>query len=206
MNSGLEEVCTGTFSAKSAATFRIRTRCPFMVWSSGRDLYELPFGRGKALGGSLTGPLEKIISGWQLTGITTFQSGFPLTATLSFDNTNTGGLNVPDRIGNPQLPSSERSIDRWFDTSALALPPQFVQGNAGRNYLDAPGYKNFDIGLIKNIRIGENKLVQFRAEFFNAFNNVNFDPPDMVFGVQTFGRISSAGLSREIQFGLKVQF
>ena len=169
-------------------------------------LYELPFGRGKALGGSLTGPLEKIISGWLLTGISTFQSGFPLTATLSFDNTNTGGLNIPDRITNPQLPSSERSIDRWFDTGALALPPQFVQGNAGRNYLDAPGYKNFDIGLIKNMRVGEDTLIQFRAEFFNAFNNVNFDPPDMVFGVQTFGRISSAGLSREIQFGLKVQF
>ncbi len=72
--------------------------------------------------------------------------------------------------------------------------------------MDAPGYKNFDIGLIKNMRVGEDTLIQFRAEFFNAFNNVNFDPPDMVFGVQTFGRISSAGLSREIQFGLKVQF
>ena len=169
-------------------------------------VYELPFGRGRAFGGGLAGPLEKFISGWQLTGIMTLQGGFPLTVSLPFDNTNTGGINIPDRIRNPQLPSSGRTIDRWFDTGAFAVPAPFVQGNAGRNYMDGPGYQNFDLGLIKNVRIGENKLVQFRAELFNAFNHPNFAPPDTTLGVPTFGKISSAAVAREIQFGLKVQF
>ena len=82
-------------------------------------------------------------------------------------------------------------------------PAAFRYGNAGRNILEGPGLRSFDLGLIKNTSIREGHVIQFRAEFFNAWNNVNFGLPDSNIASGAYGTISSAGLSREIQFGLK---
>jgi hypothetical protein len=106
--------------------------------------------------------------------------------------------------GDPSLSDPTRL--RYFNTAAFAAPQQFKFGNAGRNLIRAPGLKNYDTALIKDIPFMERKNLQFRAEFFNAFNLVNFGSPDAVFNSRTFGVITTARPSRSIQFSLKLSF
>jgi hypothetical protein len=171
--------------------------------------YDLPFGKGKkyfADGGWL-------VSGWQSFGIITLQSGRPFTAALlsDIDNSGTGrsilGFGANDRpnvVGDPSL--SNRSPERWFNTSAFAFPAPGRFGNVGRNTLAGPGYENVNFSVLKNTAISERLNLQLRAEFFNLFNHPNFDLPDNFLGSPTFGQISSARDPRHIQFGVKLLF
>lgn len=109
-------------------------------------------------------------------------------------------------VGNPYIPRSERSPDRWFNTSAFAVQPRGTFGNSGRNTVTGPGINNVDASVIKNNRVGERTSVQFRAEFFNVANHPNFDMPNHDVLSPQFGRIFSAQFSRQIQFGLKFIF
>jgi hypothetical protein len=86
------------------------------------------------------------------------------------------------------------------------MPPYGSFGNAGRNILTGPGLGNVNVSLVKNTRLAERVSLQFRAEAFNLFDRANFDLPDIFFGSPTFGRISSAGSPRRMQFGLKLLF
>lgn len=171
---------------------------------------DLPFGRGK---GWLTGRgfISAILTGWSTYGIITLQSGQPFTVALlpENDNSNTGfaslgfgANNRPNRIGSGKL--SNPGPDAWFDGAAFVLADRGSFGNSGRNILDGPEYQDFSLSLLKNTKICEGLDLQFRAEFFNAFNHANFDLPDSFLGSSTFGRINSAQNSRLIQFGLKL--
>ena len=174
--------------------------------------YDLPIGKGHRLLGD-AGWADYLVGGWQTLGIVTLQTGRPFTVAIvsDFDNSNTGrsslGFGANDRpniVGNPEL--SHRTPDRWFNTSAFAFPTFGSFGNAGRNILDGPDYKNFNASLLKNTHFGERLNLQFRAEFFNLFNHPNFDLPDNFLGSPTFGQILSAQAPRHIQFGLKLLF
>jgi hypothetical protein len=163
--------------------------------------YDLPLGRGRLLGG------------WQTFGIWTFQGGRPFTVALlaDLDNSNTGRANLgfgandrPNVLRNPEL--SARTPNRWFDTTAFALPPFGSFGNSGRNILTGPGYQNINASLIKNLTVAEHASLQFRVEAFNVLNRTNFDLPDIFFGSPAFGKIQSAQSPRRIQFGLKLLF
>ena len=83
---------------------------------------------------------------------------------------------------------------KWFDTSCFASPPAGFYGNASRNVLYGPGVHNWDIGIEKNwgLPFGEGSRLQFRGEFFNAFNHAQFGPPNSGTASPTFGLISSA--------------
>ena len=102
--------------------------------------------------------------------------------------------------------------DGWVDSTAFALPPFGSFGNAGRNILTGPGFRNMDFSLLKTMKLTEDWNLQFRAEFFNLFNHPNFDLPNpFVDSPLTFGRIFSArsglpGDARSIQFALKLIF
>jgi len=159
-------------------------------------------------GQKLTGLLGKVIGGWQSSSIITFQSGFPVGITVIGDPANIGlGGQRPNLNGNPNLPDGQRTIDRWFDTSVFSQPAPFTFGNAGRDIVDADGIANFDLSLLKVLKIHETHSLQFRAEFFNAFNSVVFGAPGTRFGSASFGKISSqANDPRQIQFGLKYMF
>jgi hypothetical protein len=84
------------------------------------------------------------------------------------------------------------------------LPPFDTFGTAGINYLWGPGSKNLDFAVLKEFHLTESSRLEFRAEFFNAFNFVNFHNPGATLGTPNYGIITSAGTSREIQFGLKL--
>ncbi len=174
--------------------------------------YDFPFGRGQRYlaGGGWAGAL---LGGWQTYGIVTLQTGRPFTVALlpELDNSNTGrsilGFGANDRpnlVGDPTLANPAPGL--WFNPAAFALPPFGTFGNAGRNLLDGPGLRTWNVSLLKNINLREAADLQFRTEFFNVFNHPNLDLPDNFFGSPTFGQILSAQSPRRIQFALKLLF
>ena len=174
-------------------------------------IWELPLGRGHKYGNTWSRPMDFFLGGWQLTGIHVLQSGFALTATLGGSTVlNLGGERRarPNLVGDPELPESQRTIDRWFNTDAFAVfsPAPQAFGNAGVGIMRGPGLANFDFTLSKNFQINQRRYVQFRTEFFNAFNHANFGPPNIARESSGFGQILTAGNARIIQFGLKFYF
>jgi hypothetical protein len=170
------------------------------------SVYEFPFGSNRRYLSDVHGVVGKIVSGWQMSGIMTLQTGQPLTATLAFDNPNVGeGAKLPNLIGNPN--NGPKTVDEFFNTGAFALPPQFTFGNEGIDVIEGPGIKDVDLSLVKNTPIKERMNLQFRCEAFNAANHPILAQPNSTFGTPQFGQITSTRLdNREIQFALKLSF
>lgn len=181
-------------------------------------VYELPFGRGRHFAGDIRGVGDKLISGWQVEGLTRLLTGSPvITPSNGYDNLNNGGLGYPDQVCSGNFGggrSSAQKVREFFNTSCFVPAgggtigvPNYKFGDAGRNNISGPGTDIWDIALQKNTSITERVLVQFRSEFFNAFNHPNFDFPNNTFATPQFGTITAtASDNREIQFGLKVVF
>jgi hypothetical protein len=173
-------------------------------------IWELPFGRGRRWGNGWNRAMDLAFGGWQVTGIHVLQSGLALTATLSGANVvNLGGERRarPNLVGEPELPESERTLARWFNTeafAAFAVPQAF--GNAGVGIMRGPGLVNFDFTFAKNFQVNDRRYFQFRTEIFNAFNHPNFGPPNIARDSSGFGQILSAAPARIIQFGVKFYF
>jgi hypothetical protein len=164
--------------------------------------------------------LSKLLDGWSINPILTRQSGFPFTVTSGTDNSFTG-VNA-DRAdykggGSAQLDygrSHGDQILRWFDTSKFTVNALGTFGNAGRYILRGPRFFNTDLGILKGTKITERVNLQFRAEFFDVFNNVNFSLPNSNISSAQVGRITSVivdnfalpNSERIIQFGLKLTF
>jgi hypothetical protein len=180
---------------RSLSAFDIRNRFSLsFVW-------ELPFMR------DATNLAGQVIGGWSVNGIVTLQSGRPFTVFDGVDRSLDGRAgDRPNLVGDPNLPSSERKPERWFNTAAF-VPVTRGFGSAGRNIVFADGMINVDLSLIKNIRLGEARNIEFRAEFFNVFNHPNFGIPDANVTSATFGRVLDTSTpERVIQFGLKLRF
>ena len=94
----------------------------------------------------------------------------------------------------------------YLNPAAFAIPPRGTFGNVPRNYFEGPGTNNWDLMLAKNFR-KEGLNVQFRTEFFNAFNHPSLNQPNRFFDATSFGTITSTLLeNRQIQFGLKINY
>lgn len=171
-------------------------------------LYELPFGKGRAFWSGAPGVVNALIGGWQFNGITTFQSGTPLTITAN----NTAGifnpLTRPNTNGrDPRLDGKvDERLNRYFDTSVYTQPAAFTFGNVGPTVnIRNDGVKNFDLSLFKQFAPIEWLRVQFRVEALNAFNTPRFGSPSTSVTSTTFGQITSqANSPRQLQFGLKL--
>lgn len=177
---------------------------------TGALVYEMPFGHGRTYM-NRGGVLDFVLGGWQMSGIFVAESGVPFTVTTSGSNLSGSlvGTWLPNRIADGNLPESERTLYRWFDTNAFVAAAPYTFGNEGRNVLRGPGFWNADFGLAKNFAIrplGEATKVQFRADFSNVFNHATFNLPNASLGSGDFGRITSARGPRNIQMGLKVLF
>jgi hypothetical protein len=169
-------------------------------------VYELPFGRNRVYGG------------WEVSGITQFQGGFPTTPVMSADQNGDGIADRPDLVGPVTYQSRNPNcyiVDRRnaacgvTTTSFADLPAGSTRfGSSGRNVLIGPGLNVWDFSLAKNTRFFERYNLQFRGEFFNFFNHANFNQPARVTNVAApaFGSINSAQRPREMQFGLKLEF
>jgi hypothetical protein len=172
-------------------------------------VYELPFFKGDSNLASF------ILGGWRLSGITTLQSGSPFSVLDTSDPglDGTPDNDRPDVLKNPNLPSSQRTPARWFDTSAFArfiasanrTTPAF--GTAGRNILISDGIVNFDAGLAKEFKLAESRHLEFRWEVFNIFNHPNFGVPVNDLNAPNFGRVLRTSTpERQMQFALKFVF
>jgi hypothetical protein len=171
-----------------------------------------------------SGIMHKITEGWILNGITSFQSGNPFTL---FQNNNSSELNNfldrPDQTGPINTFSDPRPIQTFtstclgdgtdsgpfhFDPTNVDClnVPLFSHGNMGRNTLRGPGINNWDLSILKRIKFTETKYLEFRSEFFNAWNHAQFLNPDLQGFSSTFGQITTARPQRLIQFALKVYF
>jgi hypothetical protein len=170
--------------------------------------YELPVGKGKKfLGGSST-LVNAFVGGWQWNGIASFSKGQYHTISTSIfwpDIAPTFNTSVPNVIGNPTQGQNARG--QWFNPSAFAYPTLHIEGNAGRNQFETPGIANYDMSLFKSTHITEKLAAQLRVEAFNIFNHAQFGVPNLVYGTQTFGQISSTQVDgRRLQLGLRVTF
>ena len=188
---------------------------------------DLPFGHGKRYAASLSGIGDKVVSGWGIDGVTTFQKGFPLKITwagpqTALEGAGLGVSNVrPDVVGGCNKSAGGTHIAQWFNTSCFAAPPEWGFGSESRtdSTLRTPGINNFDFAVFKRIPFTERIGLEFRTEFFNLFNHPYFSPPGTGFnGTATgpnnngFGVITStvqggvAAPERLIQFALKLVF
>lgn len=159
--------------------------------------------------------LKAIINGWSLSPILKVRSGRPFTVTNGNVDANLDGV-ATDRarlIGDPHL--SNPTADMWFNIAAFAQNPIVTgvatDGTAARNLLTGPGYKAVDLALSRDFRFGERFKLRLRAEGTNVFNLVNYDQPNAstpanVATSTTFGRITSAGAMRRLQFGARFTF
>ena len=162
--------------------------------------YQFPFGKGP-------GVMNRIARGWQLSGIFSRQTGQPFSVTLNSDPSGTGTTARPNRIRDGSLPADQRSVNRWFDTSAFVAPTCVCFGNSGRSILRADGLFNLDAGLSREFRFAERARVQFRAEGFNLMNHPALGLPATGIGAAGVGTIGSViGNERQIQLALKLYF
>jgi hypothetical protein len=101
-----------------------------------------------------------------------------------------------------------KRVDQWFDTNCFNdLTEPYKFGDAGTGALRGPGVVNFDLSVFKGFNVVERVRTEFRAEFFNAFNNAQFANPNTQWANANYGRITSTILTpREIQLGLKLSF
>ncbi len=160
-------------------------------------IYELPFGKGKRFLGETGGFFGKLIEGYQVNLIYQAQSGIPIFLSGA------GTL-----VGDPVLPASERTVNRFFNTEAFRprnslelITTSIIPG------LRSQGRNNFDISLFKTTSITEDVRLQFRAEAFNAFNRPEFTSPATTFGTTGFGRITTTNtFARQFQFGVRLEF
>jgi hypothetical protein len=164
---------------------------------------------------------REILGGWQLNGITSIRSGQPFNITSNVDSNFDGVVNDrPNVIGNPHLPGGRSRLDQekeFFNAAAFAVPPTGQPyGNAQYNLLFGPSYVNTDLSAFKNFALYKRSTLQFRAEAFNAFNQVNFNNPVSVYPPPptqtppttppTFGTLTSATSPRILQFALRLSF
>jgi hypothetical protein len=166
-------------------------------------VYELP-------GQKLKGFLGAVLGGWRASGIINVASG-PATYVYQGIPTIAGKTSSaelqPLLLHDPNLPSSQRTLQRWFDTSAFATPPPNSFGDlAATHAVRAPGQRNLNAGFAKIFRIRERQRLQFRGEFFNFFNHPQFGQPAATNGLSNFGQITSANPARQVQLGLKYDF
>lgn len=166
-------------------------------------VWELPFAK------NLKGPVGFVAGGWSFEGIVTFASGNPFDVLESFDSQNNDGLwERPNLVPGQKLTVPNRGPALWFNPNAFA-PSTYVYGNSPRDPLVGPGTSSFNLSLIKSFRMpySEHHTLQFRTEFFNAFNKPQFANPDANLGDGAFGQVTSTKIdNREIQLALKYRF
>jgi hypothetical protein len=182
---------------------------------------DLPFGKGKMFLNSMGGAANKVVSGWGVDGITTFQRGFPLKISwggpaTALQNANLGVGNVRPNVVPGCHKGGSRALASWFNTACFAAPPEWGFGSESRvdATLRAAGINNFDFAVFKRTSITESTNLEFRTEFFNLFNRTQFGFPGTSFNpaggnnaANGFGEVtSSLGNPRLIQFALKFQF
>jgi len=161
-------------------------------------VWELPLGR------TSQGWRKSLLQGWQISGITNFQSGNALTVVVTGDRAGTGAGSQRPNVVAPV--DRLMTIGRWFNTEAFTLPALGTFGNAGRSIVRGPGINSWDLSFSKRTALRENIALQLRGEFFNLFNHTQYSGVGTTVGAGTFGQVTSARDPRITQLGLRLIF
>jgi hypothetical protein len=177
---------------------------PHVFVASG--VWDLPWGANRERQAS--GIVGALVNDWTVTGVVTLQSGVPLAIGQTTNNNAFAGFGTqrPNLVGNPTLPADERSVGRWFNTSAFAAAPQFAIGTSSRNPVRGPSYRNLDLALMRRVPLRADTALELRAEVFNATNTPPLGAPNTTVGAAAFGTITTAGDPRVIQLAVKLIF
>jgi len=175
-------------------------------------VWDLPVGNGKNF--LHEGVIGKMFEGFQLSGITTFQSGHPYDVFGDVDTEHTGLSSRLDLIGNPAIPPGAPNTQTGAPVDAFAIAQWNQPGNVGKNHFTGPGYQNFDMVLAKTARLTERMKMELRWEVYNVFNRTQFaqpgnlfqDPQTFGFSTSTLTRADSTTSARQMQLGLKFSF
>lgn len=170
-------------------------------------VYELPFGKGKAMGSGWNPAINGLLGNWQLGGLLYLRSGFASTVRANDQSgTNSRGARA-DRIGDGNDgPQTVGPGGSWFDTSAYRSPAPGTLGNAGNGTYTGPPLRNLDLSIQKLFPLKERFNVEFRAEMFNVTNTPSFQTVNSNVNSLTFGEVTGAQDARRVQFGLKLNF
>ena len=169
-------------------------------------VWDVPVGEGRAR--QWHGLPGALASDWTVSTFVTVQSGMPVavTQTTNFNAFAGFGTQRPNLVGDPTLPTDQRTPNQWFNTAAFAIAPQFTIGTASRNPVRGPAYRDVDVALIRRIPIGGGRSIELRGEVFNLLNTPNFNAPNAVAGAGNFGTIPSALDPRVGQLAVKFLF
>lgn len=162
--------------------------------------YELPFFRS-----AQSGLVKTLLGGWDVSGITMFETGTPLNITLSYDNLGLGGgtTSRPNTVSSVSYPGS---VNEWFSPSSFANPAALQFGTAGRNSVAGPGRDNWNLSLFKAFQFSERARFELRFETYNTFNHTQFNGVNTTYGNGGFGAVNSTFDPRTLQLGAKFQF
>ena len=177
------------------------------------DTYEFPFGEERHFL-NRGGVAARIIGNWQISGVTTLQSGGPLTAQVAGNQSNNNGSGVfaserPDATGLPvNLPRGDRSTLDFFNAAAFALPASGQLGTAGRNTIMGPGTVNFNMSLGRFFTLSREKNLrgQFSINTNNTFNHPNYSGVATTINAQNFGWVTGVGAMRSVTIALRFNF
>jgi hypothetical protein len=175
--------------------------------------YEFPFGEQRHFL-NCGGVAARMIGNWQVSGVTTVQSGSPLTAQVAGNQSNNNGSGVfasarPDATGLPvDLPRSDRSTLGFFNTAAFTLPPSGELGTAGRNTITGPGTVNFNMSLGRFFTFSREKNLRarFSIDAANIFNHPNYSGVATTINAQNFGWVTGVGAMRAVTLSLRMNF
>ena len=175
----------------------------------GQISYALPWGQ------SLSGVARGVLSGWQSERDRELHDRRAVRRLESFSageyrrrSSGRTGADRPNLVGNPELPSSQRTVDHWFNTDAFVAQPLFTLGNSPATVLHGPPQRRVDLSVFKEFAVGGSTQLQLRYEVYNLTNIANFQNPNSQLGSPAFGSISSTGNStpRQMQFAAKFLF
>jgi len=144
------------------------------------SLWALPVGRGRRFLSNAPAAVNHVVGGWKLAWVSFLQTGQYFSPSFSGadpSNTNTSG-GLPDRIADGNFPAGQRKLDRWFDVSAFARPPQGRFGNSGVNVLQGPGLNVQNVSISKRFQLSERLHLDYMTMISNLFNHPNFDYPN----------------------------
>lgn len=169
---------------------------------------EIPMGRGHRVLGNVPRAVDVLTGGWQVNGITTYQTGQPIVITNSVSTIS--GATRPNTTGNWQTSGSEYNrVAQWFNTAAFSAPGQYQFGNTPRTLpnLRAGSTRNYDVSLFKDVTLPKETKVEIRADVFNLFNTPQFAAPNGTYGAAGFGAVTSQlNFARQIQLAARITF